>query len=158
MSEHPNTFTAFVDPRYNASERQQIGTEIINYIVRRTKAGEGINKNPFKSKYSNNYVKTAEFHIAGKVKDKVNLTLSGDMLDSLVVLETSTGRIKIGFDTSFENDKSVWVERKGFRFLGLSDKELNDIVNRFGPPNSPLQPANISESFTQNFIRTLRGS
>lgn len=157
MAERPNTFTAFVDPRYNAAERKQIGIEIVNYIVARAKNGQGIGKVPFKEPYNKNYVKTNEFKIAGKDPKDVNLTLSGDMLDSVEVLETSTGRIKIGFSSSNENDKSVWLERKGFRFLGLTDKELNQILGDFGPPGTPTQAADISPSFTESFIRGLFG-
>lgn len=157
MAEKQNIYTAFVDPRYNEAERKRIGIEIINYIVERTKNGVGIGKKDFKSKYSSNYTKTAEFKIADKTPKDVNLTLSGDMLDAIEVLETSTGRIQIGFKTAFENDKSVWVERKGFRFLGVTDKELNQILKDFGPPSTPLTPADISESFTESFIRGIFG-
>lgn len=157
MAESPNTYTAFVDPRYTESERKQLGVAIVDFIVERTKRGDGVGGVPFKSKYSPNYVKTAEFKIADKSPKDVNLTLTGDMLDSVEVLETSTGRIKIGFVSKGENDKSVWLERKGFRFLGLSDKELSKILNDFGPPSTPLNPADISPSFVQSFVRGIFG-
>lgn len=157
MAEKPNTYTAFVDPKYTAAERRRIGLEIISFIVDRTKNGEGIGGKQLKKKYSTSYAKTADFRTAGKSPKDVNLTLSGDMLDSIEVLETSTGRIKIGFKPGFENDKSVWVEQKGYTFLGLTDKELRQVLSDFGPPSTPLRPAEISESFTQSFIRGIFG-
>lgn len=159
MAERDNTYTAFVDPRYTEAERKQIGIEIVNYIVDRTKNGQGIGKKPFKPQYSKTYVKTPEFEIAGKSRGDVNLTLSGDMLSSLEVINTSIiGRIVIGLTGQHENDKSVWLEEKGFKFLGLTDKELNSILADFGVPEREIQPADISESFVESFIRGLRGS
>ena len=157
MADRAITYTAFVDPKYNTAERKQIGLEIISYIIDRTKSGQGIGRVPFKTKYSKNYTKTSEFAIADKSPSDVNLTLSGDMLDSMEVVETSTGRIKIGLVGKHENDKSLWIERKGFNFLGLTDKELNGILNSFGPPSTPLEPADISSSFTESFIRGILG-
>jgi hypothetical protein len=158
MAESPNRYVAFVDPRYTPSERRQIGIEIVNYIVERSKQGLGIGRKPFKRKYSENYVKTNEFKIAGKSPRDVNLTLSGDMLDSVVVEDTSTiGRIVIGMSSDVENDKSVWLEDKGFNFLGLTDRELRSILESFGPPEAEDAPADISDSLVEGFVRGILG-
>jgi hypothetical protein len=158
VAERDNTYTAFVDPRYTEAERKQIGIEIVRYIVDRTKNGQGVGKKPFKGSYSKTYVKTPEFEIANKSKNDVNLTLSGDMLDSVEVINTSIiGRIIIGLNGQHENDKSVWLEEKGFKFLGLTDKELKSILSDFGQPERDTQPADISEGFVEGFVRGLLG-
>lgn len=158
MAERENSYTAFVDPRYTEIERNELGIAIINYIVNRTKDGRGIGNKPFKSKYSDNYTKTADFKIAGKTQKEVNLTLSGDMLDSIEVIDaTVVGRIKIGFVTEFENDKSVWVQERGYKFLGLTDDELKRIINQYGPPENDTRPAEISSEFVESFVRGIFG-
>lgn len=151
-------YTAFVDPNYTTAERRQLGIEIVNYIVDRTKNGNGINNKPFKSKYSQNYVKTADFKIAGKDPSDVNLTLSGDMLDSVEVLDVSiVGKIVIGFSSDNEEKKAEWLEEKGYRFLGLSDKELQSIISDFGAPENDTAPSDISNSLVESFVRGIFG-
>lgn len=157
----PNTYTAFVHPRYSFSERQDIGREIINFIVNRTKSGRGIGGRPFvnsrgQKKYSQNYIDDRDFAIAGKSPRSINLTLSGDMLDSIEILNAGTpGQIVIGFTSEEENDKSVFLREKGYDFLGLSSSELKSIVDKYGQPGRELTPANISEGFIENFLRGL---
>lgn len=154
----PNTYTAFVDPLYTTAERNQLGIEIVNYIVNRTKNGQGIGGKPFKQKYSDNYIKTADFRIADKDPADVNLTLTGDMLDSVEVIDSSVvGRIVIGFILDTENDKSVYLEEKGYRFLGLTQGELNNIITKFGPPSNGEAPADISTSLVESFVRGILG-
>jgi hypothetical protein len=158
-----NTYTAFVNPRYTQTERNQIARAIINFIIERTKKGKGIGGVPFinaqgQTGYTKNYQKTVEFKIAGKNKKPINLSLSGDMLDSIEVIDVNTiGRIVIGFTSEFENDKSVFMEEKGYKFLGLSTQELNSIVQEFGPPEQEPGPANISAAFVGTFIRGIFG-
>lgn len=158
-----NTYTAFVNPRYTESERRQLGIAIIDYIIKRTKRGQGIGKRAFrnsagKTKYSETYIETREFKIANKSKSKINLSLSGDMLNSIEVTDVSlVGRIVIGIPDDSENDKSVFMREKGYDFLGLTQDELNDIVRSFGPPGQEVTPANISSSFVQSFVRGLIG-
>lgn len=158
-----NTYTAFVDPGYTESERKQIGIAIVNYIVDRTKRGLGVGKKPFKnskgqSRYSENYIKTPDFKTGGKSINPINLTLTGDMLDSLEVLDTSLiGRIVIGFSDETQSDKSVFMQEKGYDFVGLTKPELNEILNEFGEPSQEPRPANISRTFVESFVRGLLG-
>lgn len=157
MAEPKNTYTAYVNPLYTAEERRELGIEIINFITERTQHGEGIGGKPFK-KYSPNYVKTNEFHIAGKKPGKANLSLTGDMLSSIEILDVSiVGKILLGFKHKEENDKSVWVEEKGYKFLGLSDKELQAVIKSYGPPSNGEAPADISGSFVESFVKGIFG-
>lgn len=152
------TYTAFVDPNYTVSERREIARSIINYIVDRTKDGRGIGNKDFKKKYSNAYIKTSDFKIADKSPTDVNLTLSGDMLSSIEILDVSVvGRIVIGFEIDTEDDKARFVREKGYEFLGLSDSELQDILTEFGEPETETRPSDISENLVEEFVRGIFG-
>lgn len=160
MAETQNTTVFFVNDRYNAEERRQLGNEIIEYIRQRTDRGEGVGAQDFGS-YSENYQRTPEFEVAGKSPSPINLRLTGDMMDTLQVIDISVpGRIEIGFpDGTPENDRSVWVADKGYSFLGLADWELDDIVSAFGDPTTlETASANISQSIAQQLLRGLFGS
>jgi hypothetical protein len=158
MAERPNIYTAFVDPKYTKAERNRIGLEIVNFIVERTKQGKGIGGKSLGNKYSKSYISSPEFEIAGKSPKQVNLTLSGDMLDSVEVLDTDIiGRIRIGFVQTQENDKSIWLEEKGYDFLGLTDKELRGILTKFGPPTNEDKPIDIDDSLVESFVRGIFG-
>ena len=132
------TYTAFFNPSIDFSTREDIGLEIIRYIQDRSKNGRGIGNRPFSgpngnNKYSDNYRRSAPFSNAGKTGETVvNLTLTGDTLDSIEILDASiAGRIVIGYNEGFENDKARYMKEKGYEFLGLTAPELNSIVSRF---------------------------
>lgn len=55
-----------------------------------------------------------------------NLTFSGKMLDSMIIKKATVNQLLIGFRTQKEQDKSVYQEEQGRRFLVLSGKEIKD--------------------------------
>jgi hypothetical protein len=135
MAESQNTYTAFIDPRYTFAQRRQIGEAIVGFIKKRAGNKKGIGGARFKN-YEKSYADSKEFKLAGKTRNNPNLKLFGQMLDNLKVLDVSlAGRVVVGFDANTRsNDKSVWVEDKGFRFVGLSKDELTFITARFTIP------------------------
>lgn len=161
MAEAPNTHTVFIDPGFNAAQRRQIGEAIIAFIKRRTKAGQGPGGQALRgtdgnTRYSKSYVSSAEFKSAGKSKSGINLTLTGDMLDSIEILDISlAGRVVIGFDDQDSNDKSVWMREKGYNFLAITDEEKTLILQDFERPTSSV---NISQGFARNLLRGLLGN
>lgn len=164
MAQPPNTYTAYVSPRFSFEDRRDIGNRIIDYIVNRTKAGRGVDNKRFlgpdgDGKYADSYVDSNEFKTAGKTKGRINLSLSGDMLDSLEIIDISiAGRIVIGFESQEENDKSVYMREKNYDFMGLSDQELNAIVSEFQtrlPSERVVQ--DIVPSIAEGFLRRLLG-
>ena len=91
-------------PRHEAI-RQALGQAIIDSIVERTqKESKDQNNKPFK-KYSPTYKKSLDFKAAGK-SDKVNLTLTGDMLGLLDIKESKGKKITIGWDEEEESEKA----------------------------------------------------
>lgn len=121
--------------------RQIVGQRIVDFIVRRTQQGLGINNRPFIG-YSESYKNSDDFSTAGK-SNTVNLTLTGDMLSDLQVLSHTAGIISIGYPPgSPEAEKAEWHRqpRPNSRtgsispvrdFLGISEKDLNDIVQNY---------------------------
>lgn len=124
---------------YSDEDTEVVAEEILNYIVERSKNGKGKDGKPF-PKYSKEYMNSFDFKATGKTS-KVNLTLSGEMLDSLEILEASNGKIIIGFEEG--SDMNGRAEgnilgsygqpdpnpRKARNFLELSSKEIQKIVN-----------------------------
>ncbi len=160
----PNRYTAVVNPRYTEAERRQIGFAIIEFIQERTAKGRGIGGSAFRNSsggtgYKKSYTETREFKIAGKSKGRINLDLSGDMLDSIEIVDTSiTGRVVIGFNNEDENDKSVFMREKGYDFLGLTNNELRSILLAVGPPSQDADPSNIAPGLIQSLVRNILGS
>jgi len=164
------TVDFFVDQRYTTEQRENIGKEIIKYIKERTSKGNGIDNQPFQQTskylgnrtnqrtYSDSYRNSNEFEIAGKGASPINLRLTGDMLDSLEVLDISLrGRIRVGFESSGdESDKAWFNEEKGYRFLDLSQEELEKLT-RIGAGSVRTQANAVSQSFAESIARRLFG-
>lgn len=129
---------------YDEVEREAIALEVIDKIIKRTKQGLDKNGKEFSGKagqYTKGYKNSKNYEIAGK-SSKVNLTLSGDMLDAIEILKNST-KVVIGYEKgSSENAKADGNIRgtygqpspnpsKARDFLGISEKELNQILKKY---------------------------
>lgn len=137
--------------RYSPSEREAISLEIIEYIKERTRQGKDVNGNAFK-KYSTAYETSLNFKIAGKTKGFVDLTLSGDMLDSIQLLKNAP-KVQIGFEKgSVENGKADGnirgtygnpspIPGKARPFLGIKAAELKAILEKY-----PLDDRELSKA------------
>jgi len=104
-----------------ATQRKDLGNKVIERIVDRTRE-EQLDKNnkPWKTPtYSEAYAKSEDFKIAGKQKGTVNLTLTGDMLDDLKVIEHGVGYIDIGYKTSYSG----------------AGKVEGNVIGSYGKPN-----------------------
>lgn len=123
---------------YSADDAQTVAEEILNFIVERTKKGKGSDGEPFPG-YSKSYKDSLEFKIGGK-SNKVDLTLSGEMLDTLEVLQAKKGKIVIGFPSGSEMNgraegnilgtygSSKPNSSKARNFMELSNNELSKIL------------------------------
>lgn len=158
------TFSVFVDTRFDASERRAIGNSIVDYIVNRTKKGKGVGNIPFTNKsgsrsYTKAYQEHRDFTTGGKNNRPINLTLTGDMLDSIEVLDISlTGRIIVGIKDGENADKAKWMREKGYNFLGLSEEEKSIVLAKFAKLTpTEVVAANITENIARQFLRNLLG-
>lgn len=128
-----------LDKEYDKGTLHEIGEDLINFIIERSKNGEGKDGKSF-PKYSKEYKESLDFKIAGK-SDEVNLTLSSELLDSLEVIEVSKNKIRIGYDKGDERNnavaegniigsygKSRGSSSKARNYLDLSHKEVKSVL------------------------------
>lgn len=132
---------------------QSIAEDLVDFIVERTKDGKGKDGKPFPG-YSESYKKSLDFKIAGK-GNTVDLTLTGEMLDTLKVLEAKKGKIVIGFEEgdevngraegnilgSYGGDPNP---KKARNFLDVSDKEIANILKDYPLDNVRERLNNLS--------------
>ena len=138
---------------YGPLERRAIADKIIDKIIKRTQSGEDINNKKFNSdsSYSKAYKNSKEFSIGGKTS-KIDLTLSGEMLNALEPLRSRSGSITVGIpkDDKRNNDKAEGNQKgtygnkrpvtKPRKFIGLSQNDLDSILKKF-PVESSLEKA-----------------
>jgi hypothetical protein len=134
--------------RFDSIEIDNIGKDIIEYIKRRTEDGIGIKETSRGlmrysfPKYSEAYIKSLDFKIAGKNPKSVDLTLSGDMLAALEVLDATSSSITIGYEAgSEENARAEGNQlgsyggdpkpKKARKFLGLTKGEVEEILRGY---------------------------
>ena len=77
--------------------RESLGIQFAEEIRRRSESGIDKDGKKF-PKYSKRYTESLDFNNAGKSRNKVNLTLSGDMLIALDVLTHRSGSVTIGYE------------------------------------------------------------
>jgi len=126
-----------VDLSDRADIRQAVGQSVIDYMVERVKSGRGFGNKQLKPKYSDEYTESDEFKAFGKSKaGPVNMTLTGQMLDSITLLDDNEDEIKIGIDDPDETPKAFnhqTGDSPGMpkrEFFGLSNAELKDLKGK----------------------------
>ena len=111
----------------------EFGKEAIREIVKRTQ-DQGIDKKGTRFvKYAEAYKKSIQFKIAGKTS-KVNLTLTGEMLASMVP-KALTKKINVEFADGQQNDKAHGHVTGGGHlpvrdFFGLPEKVEEEVMRK----------------------------
>jgi hypothetical protein len=119
----------------NEALKQTIGQAIIDRIIERTESGKSVYGGNLRSPYSKAYEESDDFKAFGKKPDRVNMKLTGQMLGTLDIVETSGSRVKIGWDDATENAKAFnhqtgdTVYKRPF--FGITKKELGEIKREF---------------------------
>jgi len=135
-------FKVNVPKKLSPIQREALAQEVIDFVINRSKSGLDKNNKPFPG-YSDAYVKSLNFKIAGKSKGKVNLTLSQEMLQSLSLISHKPGELLIGYDKS-DNElngkvegnvlgtygRSSPIRGKARDFMGISKKDLETILDK----------------------------
>jgi hypothetical protein len=126
-------------------DREAVALEIIDHIRKRADKGIDKNGNKFPG-YSEEYIKSLDFKIAGKSKSRVDLQLSGDMLGALDLIKNQSGKITIGFENGSEenaradgNIRGTYGKDRGSKakardFLGLPKDEIAQIISQYDEP------------------------
>jgi hypothetical protein len=134
-----------VDPALDYASRVAIGEDMINAIINRAKAGKSLDGGSF-PKYSKDYIESDDFKRAGKSADKVNLTLSSEMLESMKIYADQEGLVKVGYTSNDHPDLIGRVEGnqigsyggkpdgdKARPFVGLTQGEKETILSNNQP-------------------------
>lgn len=115
--------------------KEAIAQAIIEKIKTRTEDGLAIGgKRELKSPYSNEYAKSLAFKAAGKSKRKVNMSLSGDMLGLLDMINDTKNTIEIGWDDdqapkAYNHNTGDTVPKRPF--FGLNETEIRELKKQF---------------------------
>lgn len=133
--------TIQISKKHNKATRLAIAKQVIEHIIDRTRE-QNLDKNgkPL-APYRSSYKKSLEFKIAGK-GNRVDLTLTGEMLNTLKLLNDSKGEIVIGYDRGDEINGKVEGNRLGTYgqskpvgpkrdFLGIQKTELKEIEEEY---------------------------
>lgn len=125
------------------SLRLAIGQAIIDRIIDRTANGESMDFDSsgrgrlgkLKAPYSQSYADSDEFKAAGKSKNKVNMELRGEMLDSIDIKKAEGNSVTIGI-TEHEQKLKAFNHCTGDTlpkrpFFGVSKAELKEIKRSF---------------------------
>ena len=160
-------FTVKVSKQYNEETRLALGLEIVDFIIERSKAGKDKKNNDFAS-YSKSYMDSFDFKQSGKSKSKVDLTLSGEMLNAITVLESNEGEITIGIpeDDSFNNAKAEGnikgtyggTPKRGKKrdFMGITSKDLAAIKAQYPVKTKADKESSLSKA--QNLLISTEAS
>lgn len=132
-----------INKKYNKEQREVIAQDIIDFIVKRSLKGKKPNGQNY-PKYSKEYVKSLDFKNAGKSKGKVNLRLSFEMLNSIVLRNERKGRLIIGMDKEDQrnigkaegNERGTYGQKspipgKARPFLDISNKDKKAILSKY---------------------------
>lgn len=134
-------FEVEISESYTSDQREAIAAEIISFVRSRTLSGKSVNGGRFPG-YSKSYVSSTDFKAAGKNKNRVNLTLSGDMLAYMELVKNQKGKLVIGYgDSNPEAGKAEGNQigsyggearaSKARRFLGITKEDLARILNKY---------------------------
>jgi hypothetical protein len=126
------------------SLKQIIAEDMIERIRARTEGGNGVKfssngnaSNVTFPGYSKDYIDSPEFRAFGKSKGKVNLKLTGDMLNLIDLTDETKDTITIGWDDSEQNAKAfnhiTGDTVKPRPFFGITKSELQEIVKAYKP-------------------------
>lgn len=118
----------------NEALKQSIGQALIDRIIERTESNTSVTGGKLKA-YSKEYIASDEFKAFDKSAGDVNMTLTGNMLGTLDIVDITGSKIKLGWDDATENAKAYnhnvgdTVPKRAF--FGLTKTEINSIKKEF---------------------------
>lgn len=118
----------------NEALKQQIGQALIDRIIERTESNLDVNGKNLKP-YSKEYIESDDFKAFDKSENDVNMTLTGNMLGTLDIVDTSGSKIKLGWDDATENAKAynhnVGDTVKKRPFFGVTKADIDVVKKEF---------------------------
>lgn len=140
---------------FSNKEMRVLGDRSVELIVKRTRAGKGVEKTGGKSKSLKSMRKHSPLYTAFRKKNKRklskftaparhNLTLSGDMLDALKVTHIKKGKVTIGFNKNKEETKAEVNAKRGWKFNNLSSPEIKQLTRFYRRTFGDLVKKNLT--------------
>ena len=148
----------------NTLQREAVGLEVIEFIIDRTKNGLDINNAPFAG-YKQSYKDTFEYKIGHGGDSTVNLTLTGEMLGTISIVNHGVGFVKLGFTDSEAAKRAKWIQapsgqkagkQSPRKFFGITQKDLNKIIAKYESSDAAFQ-INATRSLADNVVRRILG-
>ena len=138
--------------------RAQIGQAILDKILARTDGSRDVDGKQFK-KYSKEYMKSDSFQAFGK-SGKVNLRLTGDMLELMDIKDESSSDITVGWNDGVEGSKAHGHITGGGNlpvrdFFGLTNKQVAELKREFQSQVNAEEAPSISQEFLLDAIRRI---
>lgn len=140
--------------------REAIAQTAIDKIVERTRSGTSLRGTAFKG-YSKSYQDSHAFKAFGK-DGTIDLTLTGDMLDQLTVIESTDAKVALGWSDSTQNAKAynhnVGDTLPKREFFGLQAQEIAEIRETYKEAVmnfSELEQAKGTGAFDQKAVEIL---
>ena len=137
-----------VDLSQDETLAAEIGQDIVDFITKRSNDGKGIGGKKLKSPYSKAYTKTTDFEVAGKSATDINMRLTGDMIDSIDVLDFDGQVLTVGIEGDqapkahgHMTGKNGEVPAMKREFFGLTEKELEGITKNYADRIEQLKDA-----------------
>lgn len=138
--EKPYQFKVELPDGYDPEIRKAIASEIISFVRQRTLKGIDADGSKF-PKYSKSYMKSVDFKATGK-SNKVNLTLSGDMLANLDLVKDKKNELVLGYDDGSDQAGKAEgnqigsyggspSEKRARKFLGINNEDLKNILKKY---------------------------
>lgn len=137
-----------VDLSQDESLANDIGDAVVEFIEKRSNDGKGIGGKKLKSPYSKAYTKTTEFEVAGKSPTEINMRLTGEMIDSIDVLDFDGQVLTVGIEGDqapkahgHMTGKNGEVPSMKREFFGLTETEFKTITEKFADRIDQLKAA-----------------
>lgn len=128
----------FIGPGYTESQKKRIAADMIEIMVSEAMDGRGFNP---ATKRRKRFPKYADTYF--KSGDPVDLTLQGDMLDAIQLLETTDESLIIGFENGTKqnakadgNIRGTYgrprpIPGKARPFLGVTISEASEVLENY---------------------------
>jgi hypothetical protein len=157
-----------VDVSQDPELMREIAQATIDYMKKRiTENNLGINYTKLKSPYSKSYQDSLEFKAADKSATDINITLSGETLDSFDILDEDGSTVKIGLNnedvlpraygamTGYEGHPTIPEGKYKRPFFGIGKKEFKEeILPKFKKDLANVEKKESSQDTLISKIRT----
>ncbi len=154
----------FFDETLSADIKEEIGQAFIDRIVERSEKGRDVNGSPLRA-YSKEYKESEDFQRFGKSASKRNMTLTGDMLESIDI-DINGNSLDVEITDSFQAAKAhgnitgkngEWKVKRDF--FGVTNAEVRKIAREIRSKyDGNLDVTNQSRILLDAFIDSQIGS